>query len=158
VILVDSDALVALVNRRDREHRACVGALQALREPLGTVWPVLAAALTSTDGYPAAQAAILEMVARGAVRLLPLGQEDAPRLRELIAKQRPKPMSLAHAALIRVAERDGVDTALTLASAQFGAYRIAGRKTFRLLPKVLAKPRRTSGAARRSGRSRRVSE
>jgi len=154
VILVDSDVLVALVNRTDRRHLACVEALQALRQPLATVWPVLAAALTSTHGFPAAQGAILEMVARGAVRLVPLGQQDAPRLRELMAKPRRNPMSIAHAALVRTAERDGLDTAFTLVPAQFATYRIRGRKPFRLLPKLPAKKRVMSGAARRSRRSR----
>ncbi len=151
---MDSDVLVALVNRTDRRHLACVEALQALRQPLATAWPVLAAALTSTDGFPAAQGAILEMVARGAVRLVPLGQQDAPRLRELMAKPRRNPMSLAHAALVRIAERDGLDTAFTLVPAQFATYRIGGRKPFRLLPKVPAKKLGTSGGARRSRRSR----
>jgi hypothetical protein len=105
-------------------------------------------------GFPAAQAAILEMVARGAVRLVPLGQEDAPRLRELMAKHRREPISLAHAALIRIAERDGCHTAFTLAGAQFAGYRIGTRGTFRVLPKAVATPRRTSGAARRGRRLR----
>lgn len=130
MILVDSEVLVALVNRTDRRHLACVEALQALRQPLATAWPVLTAALTSTDGLPAAQGAILEMVARGAVRLAPLDQQDAPRLRQLMAKPRRNPMSLAHAALVRIAERDGFDTAFTLVPAQFAAYRIGGRRHF----------------------------
>jgi hypothetical protein len=114
-----------------------VEALRALREPLVTVWPVLAAALSSSDGLPAAQTAILEAVGRGAVRLLPLGQEDIPRLRELMTQRRRKPMSLAHAALIRVAEREGLDTAFTLAGAQLAAHRmIGGKKRLRLLPRT----------------------
>jgi predicted nucleic acid-binding protein len=149
VILVDSDVLVALVNRSDRRHRACVEALRALREPLGTVWPVLMTALTSAEALPAAQAAILEMLSRGALTLLAFGQDDVPRLRELMAKRRRKQISVARAALIRVAERDGCDTVFTLAAGEFAAHRIGGRRRLRLLPKVGAAARGTSRGTRR---------
>ena len=136
MILVDSDVLVALVNRGHPRHRSCVATLRELRQPLATVWPVLGDALTSTTWSPAAQAAILEMVARGALRLLPLGQEDATRLQGLLTRtgRRRAAPSLAHAALAHVASRDGVGTAFTLAPA---ALRSAGRKALRTIPRAL---------------------
>lgn len=138
MILVDSEVLVALVNRGHPRHRTCVETLRDLREPLATVWPVLADALTSTAAIPAAQVAILEMVARGALRLLALGQEDAPRLGELLTKRRRRQAapSLAHAALAHVARRDGAYTAFTLAPSQLAAVRRGGRKLLRTLPRA----------------------
>ncbi len=135
MILVDSDVLVALVDRGDRRHRSCVEALRTLREPLATVWPVLDAALTSVKGLPAAQSAILEMVARGAVRILPLGQKDVAGLRQVLTKpRRAGVLSVAHAALVLVAERDRVESVFTLAGAQLGRGRVRGRQALRVLP------------------------
>ncbi len=155
MILVDSDVLVALVDRAHPRHPACVETLQGLRQPLGCVWPVLAAAITSCHGFAPAQAAILEMVARGAVGLLPLGLEDAPRLRELLAKRRPRPLSLAHAALVRVAERDGLDTVFTLAADELGGLTTRGKRALRLVP-AAGRVRTAAGVSgRRRARPRR---
>lgn len=133
MILVDSDVLVALVDRGHRQHRSCVEILRTLREPLATVWPALDGALDATQGLPAAQAAILEMVTRGAVRLAPLGQEDAPGLRQLLTTpRRAGALRLAHAALVHVAQRDRARSVFTLSGARLARYR-SGGKLLRIL-------------------------
>ena len=43
-------------------------------------------------------------------------------------------MELADAALVRVAERDGITTVFTVDRRDFEVYRIHGRKRFRLIP------------------------
>jgi hypothetical protein len=58
-------------------------------------------------------------------------------------------MDLADAALVRVAERDGLDRVFTLDRRDFEIYRIAGRKAFRIIPEGRAKKR---VRARRGGR------
>ena len=44
-ILVDAGPMVALIDRSDPDHRACVTALQTLRAPLVTVWPAFTEAM-----------------------------------------------------------------------------------------------------------------
>jgi uncharacterized protein len=61
-----------------------------------------------------AQEALWEMLARKAVELLPLGLGDLPRIRELLRKYADRPMNLADAALIRVAEREGIRKIFTV--------------------------------------------
>jgi predicted nucleic acid-binding protein len=148
VILVDSDVLLALVDRGHRQHHACVEALRTLREPLATIWPVLGAALTSSDGLPAAQSAILEMIGRGAVRLLPLGADEAPAVAALLTKRHRKPCSFAHAALAFVAQRDRLRSVFTLAGAPLVAAWPAGGKRPRVVPSVPAVRRRRRSTAR----------
>jgi predicted nucleic acid-binding protein len=134
VILVDAGPLVALVDADDQEHRRCVSTLKGLREPLATVWPPLVEAMSLLSDLPRAQDALWEMLARGAVQLLPLGLGDAPRIRELMRKYADRRMDLADAALVRVAEREGIRTIFTVDRKDFGVYRLHGRVRPKLIP------------------------
>jgi predicted nucleic acid-binding protein len=53
-------------------------------------------------------------------------------------KYRDRPMDLADAALVRVAERDRLRTVFTLDHEDFRIYRPAPGKTFTLIPNSLA--------------------
>jgi len=134
VILLDGGTLVAIVDADDRHHRRCTAALRTIDRPLGTVWPAVADALQRLADVPGGMNAVLEMIQRGTVRLLPTDGGDIPRIRELLAKHRRQGMDLGDAALVRAAERDGVDTVFTLDRRPFQAYRISGRKALRVLP------------------------
>jgi predicted nucleic acid-binding protein len=127
VILVDAGPLVALVDRDDQQHGRCVAALEGLREPLGTVWPPLVEAMYLLGDLPQAQDAVWEMLARGAVQLLPLALGDMPRIRELLRQYADRRMDLADAALVRVAEREGIRKIFTVDRKDFGVYRLHGR-------------------------------
>jgi hypothetical protein len=124
---VDAGPLAALVDGDDQHHDACVVALKKLREPLGTVWPALTEAMYLLAAQPRAQDAIWEMLARGAVRLFPLDSDDVPRMRELMRKYADRPMDLADAALLRVAERESIRTIFTVDRKDFSVYRLHGR-------------------------------
>jgi len=63
---------------------------------------------------PKAQEAIWEMLARGVLQFLPLDLTDVPRMRELMSKYADRPMNLADAALVRVAEREGIRKIFTV--------------------------------------------
>ena len=136
MILVDAGPMVAWVDASDQHHGPCAAALRELREPMGTVWPAVTEALDRLVDVPPGQDAVLEMLRRGVVRLLPLGEEDLPRIQELMAKYRDRRMGLADAALVRVAERDALDRVFTVDRRDFEAYRIGRRKPFRVLPEV----------------------
>ena len=69
------------------------------------------------------------------MRLVPLLLDDVPRMRELMHKYRDRPMDLADAALVRVAERDEIREIFTVDKSDFEIYRIHGRQRFRILPK-----------------------
>ena len=125
---MDSGPLIALVDRDDQHHQACVTAFRRIQgKLLGTVWPVLTEVMHFLDGIPGAQQDVWEMLARGAVRLLPLGPEDIPRIRQLMQQYSNRPMDLADAALMRVAERHGIRHIFTVDRKDFSVYRIHGR-------------------------------
>lgn len=126
MILVDAGPLVALVDADDQHHRACVAALKEIREPLGTVWPPVIEAMYLLTGHPRAQEALWEILERRAVRLLPLDRTDFPRMRELMRKYADRPMDMADAALLRVAEREGTRKIFTVDRKDFTVYRLHG--------------------------------
>lgn len=136
MILVDAGPLVALVDASDQHHRRCVDALRSIREPLVTVWPALTEAMYLLFDLPMGQAAVWEMIERRVVRMASLNEDDILRIRELMDKYRNRPMDLADAALVRVAERDGMDTIFTLDESDFAVYRFKGRKAFRHVPRT----------------------
>jgi len=134
VILIDAGPMVALISAADRHHKVCRQTLETLDETIGTVWPAFTEAMyllrTSWD----AQQALWEMLERGAMTVLPLGADDAPRMRDLMGKYRDLPMDLADAALVRVAEREKVRRIFTLDRRDFAIYRPSGIGRFTILP------------------------
>lgn len=121
------------IDRRDNHHARCVDTLRALVDPLITAWPALVEAMNLLEGWHE-QAALWAMVEAGPITLARLDDEDVPRLRELMAKYRDRPMDLADASLVHVAERDGYRRVFTLDRRDFEAYRLAGRERFTIVP------------------------
>ncbi len=134
MILIDAGPLVALVDAGDQHHAKCAAALKELREPLATVWPPFVEAMYLLSDLTVAQDALWEMLERGAVLLLPLDASDFPRIRELMRKYANRPMDLADAALLRVAEREGLRKIFTVDRRDFSVYRLHNRTRPILIP------------------------
>jgi len=134
MILIDAGPLVALISAGDSHHRACRRTLEALEEPLGTAWPAITEAMYLLRASWAGQQALWEVLERGAVALLPLDADDIPRMRELMGKYQDLPMDLADAALVRIAEREKIQTVFTLDRRDFTIYRPVGIGRFTILP------------------------
>jgi uncharacterized protein len=133
-VLVDAGPLVALLDRGDPQHDACVNALAQIRSPLATVWPAFTEAMYLLGESWVAQKALWSRIEIGALALAPLDEGDAPRLRELMEKYRDQPMDLADAALVHVAEREGLTEIFTLDRRHFSVYRPGRRRRFAIVP------------------------
>lgn len=127
MILVDTGPLVALVDSDDQHHTACVAALKRVQEPLATIWPAITEAMYLLSDLPRAQEAVWEMLALGTVQLLPLELADIARIRQLMRKYADRPMDMADAALLRVAERENIRKVFTVDRKDFAVYRLHGR-------------------------------
>jgi uncharacterized protein len=134
VILVDAGPLVAWVDADDEFHQKCVAALKVVREPLATVWPPVTEAMYLLSDLPKGQEAVWEMLVRGVLQLLPLDLADVPRIRELMGKYADRRMDLADAALVRVAEREGIRKIFTVDREDFSVYRLHGRVRPTIIP------------------------
>ena len=131
-VLVDASALVALLDRDDRAHDRCVEALKRLGDPLITVWPALTEAMHLLADTPGVEA-LCHMVEDQVLALASLEAADVGRMKELMRKYRDLPMDFADAALVRVAERDGLTRVLTF-DKHFEIYRLPGRRRLTVLP------------------------
>jgi len=134
MILVDSVPLVALLHEDDDKHDICKDAFQALDETLVTVWPVLTEAMHLLRFSSVAQSALCEMIESGVVSILPLDEADVPRMKALMRQYRDLPMDFADAALVRVAEREGLRAIFTLDRRDFQVYRPSRIGRFSIIP------------------------
>jgi hypothetical protein len=125
---------VALIHADDRHHASCREALERIREPLATVWPVITEAMYLLGFSSDAQDALWRLLERDAVKILPLDPGDVPRMRELMRKYRDLPMDLADAALVRAAERERISRVFTIDRRDFEVYRPRGIRRFTILP------------------------
>jgi hypothetical protein len=137
-VLVDTGPLVALFDRDDAHHARCVQALKEIRRPLVTVWPVLTEATYLLSFSFQAQDDLWEFVEREGLGIADLSAADISRIRALMRKYRDRPMDLADAALVRIAERDHLRTVFTLDHGDFRTYRLPHGKPFTLIPETLA--------------------
>lgn len=133
-ILVDAGPMVAILNRRDRNHKACVKVLKKLRQPLLSTWMPVTEAMYLLDFSVAAQGALLEMIERGALRILDIGNQDLPGIRSLMKKYSDQPMDFADATLVHVARREALYEVFTLDQRDFGVYRLKQDKSFTVFP------------------------
>jgi predicted nucleic acid-binding protein len=133
-VLVDAGPLVALLDRSDQHHRACAEASRTLRGPLVSVWPAVTEAMYLLGMSAEAQDALWDMIETRALVLASLDLADVPRMRELMRKYRDRPMDLADAALVRVAEREKIRTVFTVDRTDFEAYRPSRSWRFSIVP------------------------
>ncbi|HZF07664.1 MAG TPA: PIN domain-containing protein [Thermoanaerobaculia bacterium] len=133
-VLIDAGPLVALLDQSDNRHQEVVEVLEQIRDPLVSVWPVLVEAMYLLAFSWRAQKALWEILETGAVQLLPLDADDIPHLKSLMEKYRDLPMDMADAALVRVAEREGLRRVFTLDRRDFTVYQLARKGGLTLLP------------------------
>ena len=134
-VLVDAGPLIALLEPTDRHHARCVAALKVMSDPLVTVWPAFTEAMYLLRGSDRSQDALWSMVETGGLEFAPLTPDDAPEMRELMRTYRDQPMDLADAALVAVAEREGLREIFTLDRRHFEVYRIKKRTRFKIFPR-----------------------
>jgi predicted nucleic acid-binding protein len=135
VVLVDASALVALLDRSDAHHRACVEALDEIADPLLTVLPALTEAAHLLSDSPRAVDAIFDMVDDDAIDVAPVEAPDLKRMKALMRKYRDLPMDFTDAALVRVAEREKINRILSF-DAHFDVYALPSRTRFVRLPRT----------------------
>lgn len=137
--LVDTGAVVALVNRADRHHAAAVDWFRGFRGELLTTDAVVTETAYVLATWPTHQQAALLWFerARAAGLLRVAAVEDYAELAAILARYASLPCDYADASLIALAERSGVTAIATVDQRDFSVYRPKGRRRFRL---VLGEP------------------
>ena len=132
--LIDTGALLALLDRTDGWHRACVEALQKLRLPLATSEAVLTELFHLVGDSTHEMEAAWRLVRSGAVVLLPIEHAELDAVHALMSRYADRPMDFADATLVYLAKREGLTTVFTVDHDDFETYRIEGRRRFRVVP------------------------
>ncbi len=133
--LVDAGPLVALIDAGEPDHVRCVSALESIRLPLLTTWPAFTEAmyLVGRAGGWTAQRALWRLALNDDLELAAPSAAATGRIAKLMERYADRPMDLADASLVALAEERSLKRIFTL-DADFGVYRIHGRGHFELVP------------------------
>jgi predicted nucleic acid-binding protein len=133
--LIDTGAILALVDRDDRWHEACVDAYNHNRLP----WLTTEAVLTETFHLGRRNVrddrAVWLLLRSGAIRVSVIANEELSQIQGLMAQYAARAMDFADATLVHVAAREGLNVILTIDHDDFETYRLPGRKKFSVLPR-----------------------
>jgi predicted nucleic acid-binding protein len=135
VTLTDAGPLVALLDADEADHERCREALDLLRLPLLTTWPAFTEAmyLIGRAGGWTGQQALWRLVLREELILASPTANTRERAARLMETYADRPMDLADATLVALAEERGLTRIFTL-DADFHVYRLKGRRRFEVVP------------------------
>jgi predicted nucleic acid-binding protein len=132
--LIDTGAILALLDRTDRWHEACVTAFRQLRLPLLTSEAVLTEVFHLVGDTRGAMEAAWKFVRSGALIVATIEDEEMSHLQALMSRYWDRPMDFADATLVYLAKRESLSVILTVDQADFSTYRIEGKRQFRVVP------------------------
>lgn len=131
-VLLDTSVIVALLDRSEKNHASCATALRNLHSPLLTCEAVLAEACYLLRNLPGASEAVIENVSAGIFQIPFQLSQESSRVKQTLRKYRDRPIDLADACLVCLADEFQCPDILTLDS-DFHFYRWGRNKPFHLL-------------------------
>jgi uncharacterized protein len=132
--LIDTGAILALLDRTDRWHKVCADAFEQLRLPLATSEAVLTELFHRVGDSRREMEAAWQLVRSGAIVLATIEDSELPQIHALVSRYADCPMDFADATLVYLAKREDLSTVFTVDHADFNTYRIDGRRRFRVMP------------------------
>jgi predicted nucleic acid-binding protein len=134
--LVDAGPLVALIDAGEPDHELCVSTLRSIQLPLLTTWSTFTEAmyLVGRAGGWTAQRALWQLVLNKDLAIAELPAKSIARTAKLMERYADRPMDLADATLVTLAEERNLKRVFTL-DADFAIYRPHGRGHFELIPR-----------------------
>lgn len=130
--LLDTGAIVALLDRDERYHAQCVEAVSDIVGQLATCEAVIAEACYLLRRTPGAPEAVIRNVSNGAFRIPSRLVDSSNTIEKLLRKYHDVPMDLADACLVDLADQIDTGQILTL-DRDFEIYRWRSRRRFELL-------------------------
>ena len=132
--LIDTGAILALLDRSDRWHQPCVETFHHLRLPLLTSQAVLTELFHLVGDSRHEMEAAWKFIRSGALTIAAISHDELPHLHALMSRYWDRPMDFADATLVYLAKRESLTTVFTVDFADFETYRSDGRRKFRILP------------------------
>jgi predicted nucleic acid-binding protein len=133
-LLLDTGALVALLDASERRHGDCRDFFASWRRSVVTTEAVITEATYLLSSAGVDGTAAIQFCLRGGATVKPWTEARASRASELMDKYRDVPMDYADATLVALAEELGTPDVFTLDRKGFSAYRWRRRRSFRICP------------------------
>ena len=133
-LLLDTGALVSLLDRSQTHHLECRRAFADWTGPVVSTEAVLTEATHLLSGVRGGRAACVDFFLSGGALLVPSSVTSLQRVRKLLDKYADLPMDFADATLVALAEELDCTSVFTTDRTDFSVYRLKGRKPFRLVP------------------------
>jgi predicted nucleic acid-binding protein len=133
-VIVDTGAILALLDENDRWHALCSDALRQLRLPLLTSEAVLTEVFHLIRRSRTEMEAVWTLVHSGVIVLATIDNSELHRIQALMSRYKDLPMDFADATLVHLGEREAITAVFTLDQNDFATYRINGVRRFHILP------------------------
>jgi predicted nucleic acid-binding protein len=125
---------VAIVSPDDQYHELRVKTLETLPGPVLTCWPVITEAAWLLREFPLGFERLLRSINEGFLEILPVAGKESESVVQVMKKYASLQAQFADAMLVYLANRENIETILTLDRRDFSVYRSARKKPFGLLP------------------------
>ena len=138
-VLADSGPLAALYNKHDRDHSRALAffRLHGAQIHVFVTWEVISEVMYFLNFNAQVQSDFLDWLhlghSHGLVSLHGLQPADLPGLAAMMRKYADRPMDLADASLVWLANQTGITDIITIDRADFAVYRTNKRRAFRNL-------------------------
>ena len=132
-LLLDTGALIGLLDRAQTVHKACADFYNDWNGQVVTSEAVITESIHLLSGTRDGGTACTDFILQGGIFVFPSTEASLKRCRQLIEKYSDLPMDFADATLVVIAEELGTDLIFTV-DHDFRIYRIRGRKHFRIVP------------------------
>ena len=132
--LIDTGAILAVLDHNDRWHEACTKALRQLHLPLLCSEAILTELFHLIVCSRVEMEAAWQFVHSEVVTLATIDEAELLHLHALMSRYSDRPMDFADATLVYLAERESLSVILTVDRADFETYRIGGKRRFRIVP------------------------
>ena len=133
-LILDTGALVSLLDRSQRHHKAFAAFFDEWDRPVLSTEAVLTEATHLLGALDGGRRACLDFFLSGAALLVPASNASLRRCRALVEKYSDLPMDYADATLVVLAEDVGTNLVFTTDRRDFDVYRLKGRRRFEVLP------------------------
>ncbi len=134
-MLTDTGPILAILDRGDQFHRACMTAANAIKGQMVTTWPCFGEAMymLGRNGGYRLQEGLWNLRKRGILAIHDLTEAEVDRAEALMARYHDSPMDLGDASLVALAEARGLKQVFTL-DHHFWSYRLADGSVLETIP------------------------
>ncbi len=134
MVIIDTGPLVALFDESEPLHGICKSTLKKIKAQLITSWPVLTESFYLLGDWRKGQKELWHFITAGGLNIYDIPEADCSRLRDLMGKYSDKPMDLADATLVLIAETKKIKKIFTLDRSDFSIYQPRHCKRLEIIP------------------------